>query len=281
MPWLPSEVDTDELLLGYAWYESQSPGFARLRQRIEASRIRRSQGMVGRVFAGGEPEFATDCRCTAVAPQRAFRGSMGCFKRHVLSPSLRAKESLAYSNSSATKQIEPTEQRLEMMASVGTLLGRVIEREQTSRELKASEERFRMFMDNSPAVAWMKDEEGRYAYLSKSFERRFHVLLADCRGKTDFDLWPQEIAEEFRTNDIAVLRDETIMEAVEQAPNPDGTISFWWNFRFPFQDEKGIRYVGGIGFDITKEKQSEKALRKSEEALRESEERSEACISGQ
>ena len=81
--------------------------------------------------------------------------------------------------------------------------------------LRESEERFRLFMDHSPTIAWIKDEEGRHIYLSKTYERRFDVRLEDWRGKTDFDLWPQNIAEIFRKNDLAVLTDNHSMEVIE------------------------------------------------------------------
>jgi len=73
--------------------------------------------------------------------------------------------------------------------------------------LRESEERFRLFMDNSPGIAWIKDEEGRYLYLSKSFEARFEGKIKDWRMKNDFELWPEEIARKFQENDRAVLKD--------------------------------------------------------------------------
>ncbi len=65
-----------------------------------------------------------------------------------------------------------------------------LELKRQAAELQESEERFRAFMDNSPGVAWIKDERGRYVYVSKTYERRFGVSLQDWRGKTAFELWP-------------------------------------------------------------------------------------------
>ena len=71
--------------------------------------------------------------------------------------------------------------------------------------MQESQERFRAFMDNSPALAWAKDGDGRYVYLSKAYEDRFKVRLQNWQGKTDFDLWPPGVAEKFRQNDLAAL----------------------------------------------------------------------------
>jgi PAS domain S-box-containing protein len=141
------------------------------------------------------------------------------------------------------------------------------ERKRAAEALRESDERFRAFMNNSPAIAWMKDEQGRHVYLSETYERRFGVRLEDWRGKTDFELWPREVAEEFRRNDLEVLRTGRTIEVVEESPAPDGGQCYWWNFKFPFQDASGRKYVGGIGVDITQRKRMEAMLQEANERL--------------
>lgn len=130
--------------------------------------------------------------------------------------------------------------------------------------LRESETRFRMFMDNSPAIAWVKDEQGRYVYLNKTLEKRnFGVLLKDWRGKTDSELWPEEIARRFHENDLAVLESGRAMEVVEEATNLDGSKSIWLVSKFPVT-HAGKRFIAGIGVDITERKRAEEALLRSE-----------------
>src|SRR5687767_726760 len=78
-------------------------------------------------------------------------------------------------------------------------------RQQLEGALQDSERRFRMYMDNCPAIAFMKDSEGRLLYINKAFEETFGYDKIDWRGKTDFQLWPAEIARKLRDNDIAIL----------------------------------------------------------------------------
>ncbi len=137
----------------------------------------------------------------------------------------------------------------------------ITERKRTEDALRESEERFRLFMDNNPTIAWMKDEQGRHVYFNKTYEDRFGVRLADWLGKTDFEVWPKKTAEEFRKNDLAVLAAGHAIEVMEETANPDGSLCGWLNLKFPFQDLSGKHYVAGIGLDITERKQAEEASR--------------------
>ncbi|MCY2931311.1 MAG: PAS domain S-box protein [Planctomycetota bacterium] len=145
---------------------------------------------------------------------------------------------------------------------------RTAELSQAVVALRESEERFRSFMDNSPGIAWIKDEEGRHVYLSGSYERRFGVAFDDVRGKTDFEVWPGDVARAFRENDLAVLRDGNPRQVVEEARNADGTTSYWLNSKFVIRDSAGRRYVGGSGVDVTERLQAQAHLAESRDRLR-------------
>ena len=67
-------------------------------------------------------------------------------------------------------------------------------------------------------VGWMKDDHGRYEFLSENLEKRFQVRLDDWRGKTDFDLQPREIAEILHQNDLAVLERKIEEHGLPRAP---------------------------------------------------------------
>lgn len=143
----------------------------------------------------------------------------------------------------------------------------ITERKRAEAALRESEERFRIFMDNSPGIAWIKDEEGRYIFLSKSYQRQFGLRNDDWRGKTDFELWPGKTAEVFHKNDLAVLRDGRTRTVLEALLNPDGTKSYWWSYKFRLEDTHGRKYVGGSGVDITERKQAEEELSKHRKNL--------------
>jgi PAS domain S-box-containing protein len=142
-----------------------------------------------------------------------------------------------------------------------------IERHRLGRELKSSQERFKAFLENSATIAWMKDHEGRYVYLSSNFEKRFNIRFEDWSGKTDFDVWPHRVAEQLRKHDQEVLASNHSVEIMEEAQNADGSSSWWLSFKFPFTDATGQRFVGGLGVDITERKFAEEELRNTETRL--------------
>ena len=135
----------------------------------------------------------------------------------------------------------------------------VTQRKFTEQALRDTEERFRLFMDNSPTIAWMKDAGGRYVYLSKAGKKILDIP-AHWQGKTDAELLPAGMAENFRKNDQAVLDYGYMVETTGEIINPDGSRKYWLNSKFPFRDAAGKRYVGGIGLDITAHKRAEDRL---------------------
>ena len=168
--------------------------------------------------------------------------------------------------------------RLYRSQTTGHIEGLGVSRDITGRkraeeELRESEERFRLFMDNSPTIAWIKDEQGRYVYLSKPYVDRFGVRPEDWQGKTDAELRPAEVAEVFRKNDLKALAAGHPIEVTEETVNEDGSRSYSLNSKFPFRDATGNRFVGGIGLDITARKRMEEALREANARLVEADRR--------
>ncbi|NTV53156.1 MAG: PAS domain S-box protein, partial [Candidatus Firestonebacteria bacterium] len=135
-------------------------------------------------------------------------------------------------------------------------------------DLQESEERFRNYMDNSPGIAWIKNEAGKYVYLSKTYEVRFNVTLEKIRGKTDADLFFPDIARTNRENDLAVLSDGRPRLVVEETRDSAGRSTYWLNSKFLIHNASGEKFVAGYGVDITEQKKIEEALRLSEQHFR-------------
>lgn len=133
--------------------------------------------------------------------------------------------------------------------SAQILEGMVDER---SRALLESERRFRSFMDNAPAVAWIKDSTLRYTYVNRTHELLHGRRAAEMTGRDDFELWPREIAEQFRRHDETTLAaGGGAVQTLEHAPYGDGRMGHWLVVKFPLTDARGATGVAGFGIDIT------------------------------
>src|SRR5689334_7028564 len=136
------------------------------------------------------------------------------------------------------------------------------ERKDSEEALRETQALFNSFMDNSPAVAFMKDHTGRYVYVNKPFERLFGQKLSFLKGRMSFDWLPSETATQTHEHDLKILTSGVPEQIIETIPTEDGTPHYWLVFKFPMSDAAGNRYVAGVGVDITERRRAEKALAK-------------------
>lgn len=137
-----------------------------------------------------------------------------------------------------------------------------LERKRKDDELKRRWEMLQSIMDNSTAVIFIKDAQGRFLMVNRGFEKVFEKLKQDALGKTDYDLFPKEVASRLRENDKLVLACGGPMEFEEEAPLPDGTVHAYIAIKFPVSGIPGA--VCGIATDITERKREAEGLKKSE-----------------
>lgn len=136
----------------------------------------------------------------------------------------------------------------------------VTDRQRTEAALQETQTFFHSFMNNSPAVAFMKDSEGRYVYVNEPFERVFGQKLTFLRGKTSFDWLPEEAARKTHENDLEVLAQGSPQEIVEVVPAVDGSLHHWLVFKFPMGDVSGHQFIAGVGVDITERRRAQEEL---------------------
>jgi PAS domain S-box-containing protein len=150
------------------------------------------------------------------------------------------------------------------------LLAESNERQRAEEALRASEQRLEDILDNTTAVVFVKDLELRYLLINREYELRYHVRRDQIRGKTDFDLHPQGVAETFRANDRHVIEAGPPIQCEETVPTGQGERQYVV-VKFLLRDRTGKPYaVCGIATDITELKRAEElqARRARQAALR-------------
>lgn len=143
----------------------------------------------------------------------------------------------------------------------------ITDRKKAEQALRDSEQRFQAIIDNSTAVIYVKDLEGRYILINSRYEELFGVPKPEISGKTDWDVFPEEAARRFRENDLNVIEANRSVEFEEVVPQRDG-VHTYISIKFPLNDTAGKTYaVAGISTDITHRKQIEQTLRQRTRSL--------------
>ncbi|MGQ0525289.1 MAG: PAS domain S-box protein [Betaproteobacteria bacterium] len=124
-----------------------------------------------------------------------------------------------------------------------------------------SKARVRNILDHAKPVIFVKDLGGRYIFVNHELERAVRRPARDVIGRTDHELWRQELADRFRSNDLKVIEQRQAIE-FEVTDTYGGQERTYLSFKFPLGDADGTPYaVCGIAMDISERKEIEDALR--------------------
>ncbi|MEJ8818933.1 PAS domain S-box protein [Lacibacter sp. H407] len=130
--------------------------------------------------------------------------------------------------------------------------------------------RLQSILDNTPLIMFIKDLEGRYLLINRSFREAFELSDEVVIGKTDFDFEEDDAAIRYREADEQVIAEMVHVQTDETVQMADGEHNLLI-VKFPLFDRDNILYgVGGIATDITERVQSREKLveakRKAESA---------------
>jgi PAS domain S-box-containing protein len=137
----------------------------------------------------------------------------------------------------------------------------ITKRKQAEVALRESQQHLEEIINNSTAVIFLKDIQGRYILVNRGFTELFHLTKAQIQGKTDYELFPQTAAESLLASDRQVIETGTSVTVEELIPIGDSTYNYV-TVKFPLVDAEGAPYaVCGISTDITKHRQAEEKIR--------------------
>lgn len=147
----------------------------------------------------------------------------------------------------------------------------ITERKAADDARRRSEELLHAIVDNTTAVIYAKDLEGRFLKVNPPLEAMLQIPQEELIGKTDLEVFPKEFADAYRMNDLKVLSEGTPVEWEETAPQADG-IHTYVSIKVPLYDAAGVPYgICGISTDITHrveaEKERARLLKEAQEAL--------------
>jgi PAS domain S-box-containing protein len=135
----------------------------------------------------------------------------------------------------------------------------VTERKRAEEALRESELRFSLFMENLPACAYIKDEQGRHIFVNAALATQTMTTVGSLLGKANGELWPKDIAAKLDSADAAVITSRSPL-TIEEDVLMNNAVRTYLTTKFSIERANGETFLAGVSFDITERKQAEAEL---------------------
>ncbi|MBW1744130.1 MAG: PAS domain S-box protein [Deltaproteobacteria bacterium] len=137
----------------------------------------------------------------------------------------------------------------------------ITERRQAEEAIERITNEQAVLLSTIPAMIFWTDRDGTFIRVNDAFAAALHKSPDDIKGKSLFDLYPEDMAREYSDDNVRVMKSGASKRDIEEpVQTPTGTM--WVSTdKIPYRDKKGD-IIGIIGFsqDITERKRAEKAL---------------------
>lgn len=163
---------------------------------------------------------------------------------------------------------ENNENEEKLLVLFSQVLVNVKNRKKADDTLRESRQFLSDIIDNNGSIIFVKDREGKYLTVNSKWNEIIGISTENTIGKTDFDLFPKETAQEFRKNDELILNTEGQL-VYEEKLEQNGQLRYFLSIKFPLKDKDGM-VIGTCGnsTEITELKMAQLALRESEANLK-------------
>lgn len=146
---------------------------------------------------------------------------------------------------------------------ISGILRAVTEQKKIKGLIERSEKQFRMLIDSSPDIIFLKDKDFRYLIINKANADFFGKKFKEIIGKTDFDLMPRESALECRKSDSAALKQRKVIVGEEKVGD-----TVYETRKVPVIVDNKCVGVAGVIHDITNRKIASYEVEESEKRLK-------------
>jgi PAS domain S-box-containing protein len=253
----------------------RAPYFENLTRRITFAP---GVGLPGRVWASGEPAWIVDVVKDSNFPRAeiaAREGLHGGFAFPIRSGS---------DTTGVVEFFNRTPEKLDdemhsLMAAVGSQIGQYLERLRFEEALRESEAFYHSLVESLPQNILRKDLEGRFTFANQRALATMGKSLDQVTGKTDYDLFPRQLAEKYRQDDLQVQRTGKNLEKIEEHRAAGGEKLYVQIVKSPIYSRHNEMIGTQVMFwDVTERKRWEEALSESERRYRQLTEASQDAI---
>ncbi|HYX05765.1 MAG TPA: PAS domain S-box protein, partial [Bacteroidales bacterium] len=143
----------------------------------------------------------------------------------------------------------------------------ITEQKKAREQLKQHEAQLNAILNNLPHLAWLKNHEGKFLAVNETLAETAGTTVSEMLNRTDFDIWPQELAAKYVEDDHKVITEKKRIYTEEKVAVKTG--SGWFEtFKTPVYDQTGeVIGTAGISLDITDRRAASEELRQTKERL--------------
>jgi len=147
-------------------------------------------------------------------------------------------------------------------------IGRDISARKEREEVLARTNRqLQTILETTTALVFLKDSDGRYQRINERFREVLVGGAMDVVGKTDAELFPDEIAQQIRADDREIIETGDSIEREEEVPTPHGSRTFL-TLKNPIYDAEGnVTGICGVATDITERAEYKAHVERQKERL--------------
>jgi PAS domain S-box-containing protein len=210
----------------------------------------------------GKPGIRFYAGCPLITPDGFQLGTLCVMNRVPQRLSEEQREALR----TLTRQVMT---QLELQRHIGELARRIEEHKEVEARLSASELFYETLVETLPQNILRKDTEGRFTFANRRFCHSIGRPLEELVGKTDFDLFPPELAAKYHRDDLRVMTNQETLDIIEAHQTPSGEKLFVHVIKSPIFDTAGhVIGIQGIFWDVTQRKRVEEELAYERDLLR-------------
>ncbi len=139
----------------------------------------------------------------------------------------------------------------------------ITKRKEIEENLKATKDQLQAILDNTNSLVAIRSTEGEYLFVNREYEKLFHMNSGELLGKSLFDFFPKETADEIFRHDSEVIKSRQLKEYEIDFP-VDDEIHSAITSKFPlYNSDNKIYGVCAVSTDITERRKAEEKLQKA------------------
>jgi len=127
----------------------------------------------------------------------------------------------------------------------------ITDRKRMEEELRVSENKYRILLENLPQRIFLKDTDSVYITCNENYAMDIGITTDEISGMTDYDFYTKALADKYKSDDIRIMKTGKA-EELEEKFLKDGKEYFIHTVKTPIKNKRGeITGILGIFWDIT------------------------------